>query len=184
MNLTYIATAIRPNTSVVFYPESGLPVVSSVVDQYRALADGIDLSYSPDQLIRTSKFTFLSESAFEQAFNILIDTNLSKEFNDFVASNPGTASDRDLIFHSGSTLVVTTTYSWSGTVDTSDLVSKLQQHQALTNFQELSNSIVAIHTYPIVLDINFFPEIWTDYNLTENLIAQGITKTISIKILD
>ena len=112
---------------------------------------------------------------------LLADISLGKEYADYIA-NTGCTNTREIVLDANKKLVITTTYSWSGEIDTSTLVHDLQSSVDLTDLQVLSNSIIAVHTNS---DMASFTEShWNDFSISENLLSLGVTKTISVKVVD
>jgi hypothetical protein len=181
MSFTFNTIATRPNTSVQFYQETGLPVVTRITDAWRALNLHSTRSQvtSDDGLTLTSSATFETIENFSTFYNYIVDLNLAVEFTNYRAANPGIDNSR--IATGFGNITIATTYNFpNGTESESQNIDRLRANDVahLTDLQVLSDKVIATHTYAD--DADFSLAHFNDVGFAQNLLAANVTKTVSI----
>lgn len=181
MAISFISTATRPSASIAWYTNSGLPVVTAMLNSWHsALPDTpYENVISDDGLTNTNTVTFKNLEDFNVFYNYIMDLNLAVEFINYCGANPGFTNSRTVSGFGNITIAATYNFP-NSTESASYSIDRLRANDVahLTDLQVLSDKVIVTHTYADAAD--FSSAHFNDVVFAQNLVDYGVTKTISI----
>ena len=181
MAISFISTATRPSTSVAWYIDSGLPVVTSILDSWHSALPNTPYEnvISDDGLTITNTVTLENLEDFNVFYNYIMDLTLAVEFTNYRNANPGFTNSRTVSGFGNITIAATYNFP-NGTESASYNIDRLRANDVahLTDLQVLSDKVIVTHTYADAAD--FSSAHFNDVVFAQNLVDYGVKKTISI----
>ena len=184
MAIVETKTTVRPNANIAFHRYSGEPAMTSLIEAFAPFytagnivanndvsGDGLTLS-----MVRT-----IDSLETWSTYNSLIGIALNQEHY-FYTSNRGISTGPYSLTGIDQPFTCTTTYTFpsAGLISHDDLSARISSqtpsNTKLSSVTVHDTSIVCIHTYNDSSD--YTTNHWSDYMLTPELQADGVTRTI------